>query len=258
MGESEFSYSLKYNTHFIVRNITGQPNSMLHLAGDNPAIPPPYRSSAFYTSPKKIVNIFQYPINPGGTRDLLQIPGVQESDIRASLLKGELRHKFLCGDIELISSNIDLLQFSDKQRAWLQSYGFTEGVTVGYDELDGYVQGLFGSGGGGGGITPFEHETLRHLIHFVDNGPGDRFGATLFRETLPHNSPFPTNVTWYLDVSKTKKIIEKIITYTIHKFPDTILWNMYGTDGVTIVESLTDNFTYNGPFEISRTRVINL
>lgn len=148
-SESEFGYSLKYSTHFIVRNITGTPASMLHLDRDNPAIPPPYRSSIFYLSPKKTISIFHYPINAGDTRDLLQIPGVQEGDIRSSLLKGEIRHKFLCGDIELVSSNIDLLQFSDKQREWLYSYGFTEGVAIGYDELDGYVQNLITIGGSG-------------------------------------------------------------------------------------------------------------
>src|SRR5574338_1584724 len=101
-SESNFGYSLKYNTHCIVRNITGTPASQLHLQDDNPAIPPPYRSGSFYLSPKKVIFIFHYPINPGETRDLLAIPGVQEADIRASLLKGELRHKFLCGDIELV------------------------------------------------------------------------------------------------------------------------------------------------------------
>lgn len=109
-SESNFAASLKYNTHFRVKNTC--------------------------TDRKKTIMIFHYPINWGTERDLLQIPGVQESDIRASLLKGELRHKFLCGDIELVSSNIDLLQFSDKQRAWLYSYGFYEGVAIGCDELD--------------------------------------------------------------------------------------------------------------------------
>ena len=50
----------------------------------------------------------------------------------------------MCGDIQLVSSNIDLLQFSDKQREWLNSFGFTEGISIGYDELDGYVQSMFG------------------------------------------------------------------------------------------------------------------
>lgn len=134
-SESHFGYSLKYNTHFIVKNITGTNASQLYLDGDNPNIPPPYRSSYFRLSPKKTINIFQYPINAGQTRDLLQIPGIQEADIRSSLLKGELRHKFLCGDIQLVSSNINLLQFSDEQRDFLYKFGFIKGVDIGINEL---------------------------------------------------------------------------------------------------------------------------
>lgn len=84
---------------------------------------------------RKTISIFTYPINLGCERDLLAIPGVAESDIRASLLKGEVRHKFLCQDIELVFSNIDLLQFSNCQREWLQSLGFNIGVQVAYPEL---------------------------------------------------------------------------------------------------------------------------
>lgn len=100
-SESSFGYSLKYNTHFIVRNIT---------------------------NPKKTVNIFLAPINYGGTRDLLALRGIQETDIRSSLLKGTLRLKLLCGDIEIVSSNINLLQFDDDQRQFLKSYGVTTGT----------------------------------------------------------------------------------------------------------------------------------
>lgn len=121
MGSNSFAPYLKYNTHFIVKNVT--------------------------PDERKDIRIFHYPIPYLGTRDILQIPGVSESDIRASLLKGEILHKFLAKDIQIISSNIDLLQFSDKQRAWLFSLGFTEGVQVGWDELDGYTQGQINSGG---------------------------------------------------------------------------------------------------------------
>lgn len=255
-SESEFAYSLKYNTHFIVKNITGTSSSQLHTEGYNPAIPPPFQTQPFYLSPKKSINIFHYPINPGCERDLLQIPGITEEDIRASLLKGEIRHKFLCGDIALVSSNIDLLQFSDKQRAWLQSYGFTEGVTVGYDELDGYVQNLI-TQGGGGGITPFEHETLRQLIHFIDEGPGDGFLSGAYKEVLPTGSPFPTSITWYLDTGKSKKLVEKFVTYNAHKFPVVLYWNMYDYDGVTIVHTVVDTITYSSAFESTRTRAIS-
>lgn len=234
-SESNFAYSLKYNTHFIVRNTTGGTASS------------PY---------KKTISIFNYPINVGETRDLLQIPGVEESNIRASLLKGVLRHKLLNTDIALVSSNIDLLQFSDKQRAWLYAHGFSEGVAIGWDELDGYVQGQIGSGGGGG-ITPFEHQTLRQLIHFIDQGPGDGFASGAFKETLPFGNPFPTSVTWYLDVAKTKKLVEKFITYSPTKQVTQIHWNMYDFDGVTVVHTVIDNITYvNNAFEGTRTRTI--
>lgn len=235
-SESDFAYAPKYNTHFIVKNTTG--------SNDNS----PYQKTVF---------IFNYPINWLDTRDLLAIPGIEEADIRASLLKGVLRHKLLCGDIQLVSSNIDLLQFSDKQRAFLYSFGFSEGVSVGYDELDGYVQSLIASGGGGGGITPQEHETLRQLIHFVDEGPGDGFASGALKEVLPFGNPFPTNITWYLDVAKTKKLVEKLITYNSNKFPNTIQWNMYDYDGVTIVHTVIDTFTYSSAFEATRVRTIS-
>lgn len=228
-SESDFAYSLKYNTHFIVQNTCSDRN--------------------------KTIKIFNYPINYGDTRDLLQIPGIEESDIRASLLKGVLRHKLLNGDIALVSSNIDLLQFSTKQRAFLQSFGFTEGVLVGYSELDSYVQGLI-AGGGGGGITPSQHETLRQLIHFVDEGPGDGFASGAYKETLPSGNAFPTSITWYLDSTKTKKLVEKLITYNASQFPITISWNMYDVDGVTIIHNVTDTISYSSAFETTRTRTI--
>ena len=50
-------------------------------------------------NPPKMVRIFQEPIYPfgsdGDTRDLLKTPGWSEADIRASLLKGEIRNKLL-------------------------------------------------------------------------------------------------------------------------------------------------------------------
>lgn len=87
------------------------------------------------TSPQiKTIKIFNYPINYGTTRDLLQIPGVAEQDIRASLLKGELQHKILAKDIEVICSDIDLLQFNLAQRAFLQSAGIVNGMQTTSDQ----------------------------------------------------------------------------------------------------------------------------
>ena len=169
MGMDDFASGQNQCGQFIVRNISPQ---------------------------RKTINIFNYPINLNQTRDLLIIPGVSEGDIKSSLMKGEIKHKFMAGDIELVFSNIDLLQFNDCGIQYLEGYGFTTGVLVGYDQLDGYVQSLFGSGGGGG-ITPEQHQTLRQLIHFIDEGPGDGFATGAYKVILPTANPFPTNITWY-------------------------------------------------------------
>jgi len=83
----------------------------------------------------KTINIFQYPINYHAQRDLLQIPGVAENDIRASLLKGELNHKIRAADIIVICSDIDLLQFNASQKAFLQSSGIVNGLSVSSDQM---------------------------------------------------------------------------------------------------------------------------
>ena len=205
---------------------------------------------------KKTIMIFNYPINLGCTRDLLKIPGVSEGDIKSALMKGQIRNKFRVGDIQLVFSNIDLLQFNDCGIQYLEGYGFTTGVLIGIDQLDGYVVNLI-TQGGGGGITPQEHETLRQLIHFVDEGPGDGFASGAFKEVLPSGSPFPTQITWYLNVAKTQKLVEKFVTYNASHFPVQILWNMYDYDGITIVHTVIDTITYNTAFEATRTRSIS-
>jgi len=100
----EFAPYYKKHGCFIVRNITPDRN--------------------------KTIRIFNYPINFNTTRDLLQIPGVAEADIRASLLKGELRHKLLAKDIVVECSDIDLLQFNNDQKKFLQDSGIIKGLQV--------------------------------------------------------------------------------------------------------------------------------
>jgi hypothetical protein len=213
---------------FIVRNVSPQKKTIFFFAG--------------------------WPINLGCTRDLLQIPGVSEGSVYSSLMKGEIRNKLKNKDIVLVFSNINLLQFNDCGIQYLQGYGFTSGVQIGYDQLDSYVQNLIN---GGGSLTPVQHETLRQLIHFVDNGPGDGFASGAVRITSPSGNPFPTEICWYLDSTLTTKLVDKLIVYNSYRVPTTITWNMYDFDGVTIVHTVVDTFTYvNNVFETSRTRSI--
>lgn len=68
----------------------------------------------------KTIQVFRYPILNQRTRDLLAIPYISEADIRHSLLKGELMMKIRNKEIEVVYSDIDLLQFNPDQRTFLQ------------------------------------------------------------------------------------------------------------------------------------------
>lgn len=110
---------------------------------------------------------------------------------------------------------------------------------------------------GGSFLTPGQHEALRQLIHFIDSGPATGFLSGAYREILPAADPFPTSETWYEDNTKAKKIVETLTTYA-GPVPSTITWNMYDTDGTTVLATATDTITYaSGVFEISRTRTLS-
>jgi len=109
----------------------------------------------------------------------------------------------------------------------------------------------------GGSLTPAAHQTLRQLIHFISEGPGNGFATGAFKETLPFSSPFPTSIIWWESSAKLKKIVAKSIAYNPNKTPSTILWEMYATDGVTVIATVSDAISYSSVFETSRTRSIS-
>lgn len=183
MGFNSFGPYLKECGVFIVRNVSPQIKS---------------------------INIFTYPINYLDTRDLLQIPGVAETDIRASLLKGELRHKFLAQDIQLVESNIDLLQFNNCQLEQLQAWGFTTGVLVGIDQLDGYVQSQLGGGGGGGTTTQY---LWREEIQLI--GLKNASNRTFYTPDKFLNGVFITGDQFHIHIKHNGKDLYESIDYSI-------------------------------------------
>ncbi len=133
MPSNDFAFYSKNPNSFIVQNIS---------------------------TPQKTIRIFHFPIPHGDARDMIAIPGVAESDIRASLLKGELRHKILAKEIVVLFSDIDLIQFNQEQLNFLTNAGITQGTKIsvdGYvtqDEFDAAIEDLqqqIDAGGGGGG-----------------------------------------------------------------------------------------------------------
>lgn len=105
----------------------------------------------------------------------------------------------------------------------------------------------------GAGLSAIQHEGLRQLIHFIDNGPAEGFSSGAYRETT--GTVFPTAIIWYdqVGVGK-KKIVSKEIVWS-GPFPATITWKMYDASEV-LLATVTDTLTYSGPFETSRTRTI--
>jgi hypothetical protein len=102
-----------------------------------------------------------------------------------------------------------------------------------------------------GGISAAQHKSLRDIIHFIDEGPGDGFPSGTYKEIL--GGLYPTSVTWYdSSAPGKKKILEKIYTWT-GATASPIVWNIYDAAEVLLL-ALTDTITYSGILEISRIR----
>jgi len=116
---------------------------------------------------------------------------------------------------------------------------------------EGVEKGLTGTG-----ISESQHRALRQLIHFIDDGPANGFPSGSYREILPTANPFPTSEIWWESSALLKKIVELTVTRNANKTPATEVWEMYDTDGTTVLATVTDTISYSGIFETNRTRTI--
>lgn len=101
-------------------------------------------------------------------------------------------------------------------------------------------------------VSAGTHRTLPHLVHLADvGGPFEGYSGAL-KDAGP--MPFPTASIWWTDATRTKKIVQKLVTRNANMSPVTIQWQTFATDGVTVAESMTDAITYDGVYEVSRSR----
>lgn len=114
--------------------------------------------------------------------------------------------------------------------------------------------GVFDPRTGGSGLTPAQHEALRQLIHFIDDGPANGFPSGSYKEATP-TGPFPTAEIWWESSAKLKKIVSLDTTWTGATITQEV-WKVYDTDGSTVLATVTDAISYSGVFETSRTRTI--
>jgi hypothetical protein len=80
-----------------------------------------------------------------------------------------------------------------------------------------------------------------------------------FHETTFTGRVFPATRTWYTDTTKSKKIIEKIITRNSNRTPNTVVWNVFEKDGITKRTTVTDTISYvsGGVIGSSRVRIVS-
>jgi hypothetical protein len=112
--------------------------------------------------------------------------------------------------------------------------------------------GPTGAIGPTGSTDPGPHETLRQLIHFIDEGPGAGFPSGAYKEIL--GRPFPTGVVWWENDAKVNKIYEKLMVLDGSKNPTGITYATYS--GGLLYEAMSEVIVYSGPFEVSRTRSV--
>ncbi len=101
------------------------------------------------------------------------------------------------------------------------------------------------------GISEISHKSLRQLIHFINEGPGDGFYSNPFREIS--GGAFPDRITWWSDSNKTLRLFQTEITRS-GIYPVTESYKMYAANGVTVLASATDLISYQGAFEVARSR----
>jgi hypothetical protein len=109
----------------------------------------------------------------------------------------------------------------------------------------------------GGGMSAAQHKVLLQLIHFIDEGPADGFvsGAT---KTVT-GGLFPTIIEWKRSDATllVKKTIERSAGPATNLKPTPIVWEIYDTDGTSVLATVSDAVTYGGVAETGRVRTIS-
>lgn len=96
------------------------------------------------------------------------------------------------------------------------------------------------------------HNALLDVIHFLADGPGDGFakGACAIDT---YNGPLLLNTVWFTDETQAKRIVAVAWTYT-GPLIATEKMTLYAADGTTVVRTVTDTYSYNGPLRSKRVR----
>jgi hypothetical protein len=98
---------------------------------------------------------------------------------------------------------------------------------------------------GASDLTADQHKTLRQLIHFLDDGPGDGFSTNPYFEPKNGAGPWNYGGVWWESSLKLKKLAEKTVNRNANKTPSTVIWMVYAADGSLLITA-TDTYAYTG------------
>ena len=77
------------------------------------------------SSINRAIKVFGVKINPGGTLDLMTVPGVTEEDIRSELTKGSLKSLFAGKSLTVVNSTINFSSSDTAHQQFLNSIGLS-------------------------------------------------------------------------------------------------------------------------------------
>jgi hypothetical protein len=98
------------------------------------------------------------------------------------------------------------------------------------------------------------HQALLDIIHFLDDGPGDGWASGAVRVRVG-TGPNAGGWVWYTSTAMTARIIDMTVTYPAGSIlPQTKAWRLYAANGTSVIRTLTDTYTWNGPLLTQKAR----
>lgn len=94
---------------------------------------------------------------------------------------------------------------------------------------------------------------LADIRLWVD-GPGDGFVSGAVRVRIG-STPNAGGYIWYKSATSTARLFDCTITYAAQSIlPATKVYRLYAADGATVLRTLTDTYSWNGPLLVQKTR----
>jgi hypothetical protein len=156
------------------------------------------------------IKVFNTKINPGGTLDLMDVPGVTEEDIRTEVTKGSLKALLAGGSLQVVSSTVNFTTVDAVHGAFLTSIGIPVGTSASgaLTQANWYIDAVNGVDTNSGATSLVPIKTLAELTRRIGAGYPTLTGSRLnsngqiayfttinILSSIPKTDPLNLNVT---------------------------------------------------------------